>query len=285
MDIIPTWAFFVGTVFFVMASIEAGYQFGSAALRRSTDEKESPVSSIAAAVLGLVAFILAFTFGIVSDRYDARRGLVRDEANAIRTAYLRSDFLPEPDRAEAKGLLKEYLEARLTLAQFGNFAQERVDEHSAVVKRAQGCLWNMAVVNARKDMNSDVAALYIESLNDVFAIHALRVAVGFQARVPPGIWGVLFALTILGMAGVGYHTGIAGSKRSMARPILAVAFALVIVLIASLDRPGGFVKVTQQPLIDLQSWMSKDVAGAGHSAATSPIPGPSANGPTISSRN
>jgi hypothetical protein len=34
-------------------------------------------------------------------------------------------------------------------------------------------------------------------------------------------------ITILGMMGVGYQTSIAGSKRSMGRPILALSFALV----------------------------------------------------------
>jgi hypothetical protein len=62
---------------------------------------------------------------------------------------------------------------------------------------------------------------------------------------------------MLGMMGVGYQTGIAGSKRSMARPILALSFALVFALITSLDRPdSGVMKVTQQPLIDLRDSMA-----------------------------
>ena len=89
----------------------------------------------------------------------------------------------------------------------------------------------------------------------------MRVAVGIQARVPNEIWLVLYFITILGMMGVGYHTGIAGSKRSLARPILALSFALVFALIASLDRPdSGVLEVSQQPLIDLRESMA---AGAG----------------------
>ena len=115
----------------------------------------------------------------------------------------------------------------------------------------------MAVANAQKDMNSDVAALYIESLNEVSGIHATRVAVGIQARVPNEIWLVLYGVTILGMMGVGYQTGIAASKRSMARPILAVSFALVFALIASLDRPdSGVMSVSQRPLVDLRDAMA-----------------------------
>jgi hypothetical protein len=251
-DSMPIWILFAGTVLVVIISIEAGYRLGKIAHRRSEDEKESPVSGVAGAVLALLAFMLAFTFGIASNHFDARKGLVREEANSLRTAYRRTDFLPEPDRAEAKGLLREYLDARLAFVQAGKLEQERVNELLSGADRIQGRLWDMAVTNARKDMNSDVAALYVESLNEIFEVHALRLAFALQVRIPIGIWVVLYGLTILGMMVMGYHTGIAGSRRSMATLILALSFAVVIAMIASLDRPGGFIKVTQQPLIDLQ---------------------------------
>ncbi len=128
-------------------------------------------------------------------------------------------------------------------------------------QRLQGRLWNMAVANARKDMNSDVAAMYIDALNEVNGIHAARVAVGIQARVPSEIWFVLYCVTILGMVSVGYQAGVAGSKRSIARRIIGfsftLSFALVFALIAALDRPdSGILSVTQQPLIDLYESMA-----------------------------
>jgi hypothetical protein len=252
IDSIPIWAVSVVAIIAVMVSIEVGYRLGQIAHRRSADEKESLTSAFAAAVLGLVAFIMAFTFDIVSNRYDVRKGLVREDANAIRTAYHRADFLPEPDRAEARRLLSEYLDKRLTFAQAGNLTPESVNSISTEVDRIQGRLWDMAVTNARKDMNSDVAALYIESLNEVANVHALRMWVGVQERIVTGVWGVLAGLTILGMIGMGYHAGIAGSKRSLSMLILSLSFALVIAMIAALDRPGSFLKITQQPLIDLQ---------------------------------
>ena len=92
MDSVPVWVIFAATVLVVMLAIEAGYRLGDVAHRRSEEEKESPVSAFAGAVLGLVAFMLAFTFSIVSNRYDARKELVRNEANAIGTAYLRTTF-------------------------------------------------------------------------------------------------------------------------------------------------------------------------------------------------
>jgi hypothetical protein len=149
MDSVPVWMLFIGTVVAVLISIEAGYRLGYLAHRRSEEEKESPISAFVGAVLGLVAFMLAFTFSIVSERYDARKGLVREEANAIRTAYLRADFLPEPDRAASKGLLKEYLDARVAFAQAGSIEPERVNELLPEADRIQGRLWDMAVANDR----------------------------------------------------------------------------------------------------------------------------------------
>ena len=253
-DVIFVSALFIGTILVVAISTEGGYRLGVIAHRRSDEEKESPVSAIAGAVLALLAFILAFTFGIASNRFDARKGLVLDEANKLRTAWLRSDFLPEPDRADAKRLFREYLDARLAFVQSADL--ESAQSTLSQSERIQGRLWDMAVTNARKDMNSDVAALYVESLNEMFAVHASRVAVGIQMRIPVGIWLTLATLTVLGMMALGYQAGIAGSKRSLAMPLLAVAFASVIAVIASLDHPvGGFTTVSQQPLIDLLSLM------------------------------
>jgi Protein of unknown function (DUF4239) len=257
MDALPIGAVFAGTIVVVLVAIEAGYLLGQAMHRRSDEEKESPVSAIAGSIVGLAAFMLAFTFGIVSERYDAKRALVREDAVALRTAWQRSDFLPDTDRAEAKTLLRQYVDLRVTFVEEGRLDPERVKSVPSETQRIQDRLWTMAVANARQDMNSDVAALYNDSLNEVNGIHASRVAVGIQARVPGEIWLVLYCITILGMMGVGYQTGIAGSKRSMARPILALSFALVFALIASLDRPdSGIIKVTQQPLIDLRDAMA-----------------------------
>lgn len=251
----PIWLLLPLTVAIVMLSLETGYQLGHRSRRKSEDEKESPVGAIAGSVLGLVAFMMAFTFGIVANRYDARKELVREESNSIGTTYLRTDFLPQPDREEAKALLKKYVEGRLEFTsriRTGEMKKDEIDAAMAEVSATHHRLWEMAVANARLDMNSDVAALYIDSLNGMIDLHALRVAVALQTRVPAGIWLVLGSITFFGMVSMGYQMGIAGSKRSLAQPILAVSFSLVIALIAMLDRPGGsYIQVSQQPYVDL----------------------------------
>jgi len=152
-------------------------------------------------------------------------------------------------------LLKEYVDIRIAAVQ-----SNKLDEVQKVMKRSsviQRDLWKMAVENARKDMNSDVAALYIESVNEVINYNALRISVGLQTRIPLTIWLTLYLLIGFSMVTVGYQTAIAGSRRSGSIPILAISFSLVVVLIVILDRPGNeFNSVSQQPLINLQSEMA-----------------------------
>lgn len=262
MSSIPIWIILIGTIVGVVLCIEIGYRVGTAVHKRSPREKESPVSAMSGAMLGLTAFMLAFTFGVVYDRFDDRKALVREDAGAIRTAYLRADFLPESDRREAKTLLREYLDGRLELSRSDSLEPAVVAAALGEASRIQARLWSMAVDNARKDMNSDVAALYIESLNQMNEIHAARVVIGLQARVPLVIWLLLYFVTILGMLGMGYQTGIAGSKRSLLAPIAALSFCIVFGAIASLDRPdSGLIRTPQTPLIELRDWMAKAPGG------------------------
>lgn len=243
-------ALFVGTIILVVMPIEVGYQLGLAAHRRAQTDTEKSISVVASTMLGLLAFILAFTFGIAANRFDTRNQLVRDEANAIRTAWARSDFLPKADQDETRILLREYLRARIAAVQSVN--SETVQRVAAEAEQIQRRLWDIALPNARKDLNSDIGALYIESLNDVSATHASRVAVGLQLRIPTTVWLTLAGVTALTMIAVGYQFGVAGSTRTIAVPLMALTFALVIGLIGLLDRPiGGLTAVPQRPLEDL----------------------------------
>ena len=108
-------------------------------------------------------------------------------------------------------------------------------------------------------MNSDIGALYIESVNEMINLQAIRIAVGMQTRIPTVILVLLFTLIILGMFSVGYQVSVTGSSRkSWLTPVMVLTFSLVISLIVSLDRPNSSIlPVTQQPLIDVRVYMEE----------------------------
>ncbi len=255
-DDIPLWLLFSVTTLLVVGTIEVGYLLGRAARRRSEDEKESPVSAITGTVLALLAFILAFTFGIVSNKYDSRRELVRDQAATIRSAYSNSDFLPEPSRGESKTLYNEYIDLVIQAADPDN-----VDDIPALISAAQTIqtqLWDMAVENVRLGDNSDISAMYVDSIDEMRNMLATRIAIAVQARMPTELWYVLYALIGLGMIAVGYQTAIADSRRTWVMVIMALSFSIVLVMIAALDDPErGYIQVSQRPLVDLQAEMQR----------------------------
>lgn len=261
MDTLPIWAILLLTTLLVYLSVEAGYRMGSAALRSNRDEKESSVSATVGSVLGLTAFVLAFTFGIVYQRYDDKKDLVREESTVIWTAFQRSDFLPDNDAATAKRMLRLYtkLHADLPLAierdagKKSRHVRKVLDQTEDIERR----LWAAAVSNARTSANADAMSLYAEALNEMAALEEMRIASGIETRMHGAIWLTLFVLTFSGMLALGYQTGIAGSHRSKASPILACSFGIVLTLIAALDRPDAIL-VSQQPLFDILEQMGTD---------------------------
>ena len=61
---------------------------------------------------------------------------------------------------------------------------------------------------------------------------------------------------MLGMAAVGYQAGLSATRRSPAMLALVLAFAVVLLLIADLDRgQEGLLRIGQQSMIDLQKSM------------------------------
>jgi hypothetical protein len=259
MDIIPIWILFISTVLALTLAIEIGYRAGNTHDEHLRKDKEKITTYNVAAILGLLTFVLVFTFGIVYSRYDSKKGLVREEANLIRTAWLRSDFLPEQDRARTEVLLRKYIDLRLEAVSVKNSAnmEAMLDESGQI----QHTIWEMGVAYGRNNMNSEIAALYITSLNDMINQHSLRVAVGLQARIPTVMWVLLFVLMLLGMFGVGYQVSISGSSRSSwTTPVMILVFSLMILLITALDRPNNSVMpVSQQPLKDLRTWMDSRI--------------------------
>jgi ABC-type multidrug transport system fused ATPase/permease subunit len=249
IDILPLWALFICILLVVLLSVEFGYRLGK--YRRSQQEKEAPVGTMVGATLGLLAFILAFTFGLAAARFDARRQVLLDEANAIGTTYLRAGMLPGRGE-QIRGLLRDYVTARLEGVQPGKLA-EGIRRSEDIQQK----VWKEAETVAEKNPNSIVVGLFVQSLNEMIDLHAKRVQAGVRSRIPSPIWLGLFAVAVLSLAGMGYFEGLAGTRRSLAVIAVAIAFSVVIELIADLDRPQeGVLRISQQALLDVQRSMN-----------------------------
>jgi hypothetical protein len=251
IDALPLWALFTVILFIILLSVECGYQLGKYRRARHEQEKQAPVGTMVGATLGLLAFILAFTFGLAAARFDARRQVLLDEANAIGTTYLRAGMLPDQGE-KIRALLRDYVATRLDAVRSGKTA-EGIQRSENIQQQ----VWSEAETVAEKNPNSIVVGLFVQSLNEMIDLHAKRVQAGVRSRIPGAIWIALFAVATLSLTAMGYHAGLAGTGRSLAVVAVAVAFSVVIELIADLDRPQeGVLRVSQQALMDVQRSMN-----------------------------
>lgn len=235
------------TLLLLFIAFEGGVFLGKKHRLAADQEDKAPIGSIVAAALGLLAFLLAFTFGIAAAKFDERRMLVIDEANAIGTTYLRAGYLANPYQTEIKRLLKEYVSIRLEALKPGKLA-----EGIKKSEELQDMLWLRAIAIAEKNPDSVVVGLFITSLNEVIDLHTKRVNIGVHFRLPIVIWGILYFVTLLAIGSLGYQIGLFHARYIGLSLLLILTFSSVIVLIADLDRPQeGFLKVSQQSLIDL----------------------------------
>lgn len=247
-DRLTLWQWFAATVAAIMLAVEAGYRFGKYRRSRSDQEKEGPVGAIVGASLALTGFFMAFTFGLAASRFNDRREVLLQEANAIGTAYLRVALLPNIERDYLRAKLREYVDVRLDAVQAGRLeaAIQRSEELHALI-------WEKAAAYAEKHPDSVMAGLFITSLNEVIDLHSKRLMVGLRSRVPGAIWLVLYLVSLVTMAEMGFHAGLSGTTRSVVVLGLILMFSTVLVLIADLDRGHkGLLQVSQQAMIDLK---------------------------------
>ena len=254
LEAMPMAAVYLCIALLILAACETGILIGRHHLRVREDEGAlTSVGPIVGGLLGMLAFVMAFTFSMASTHHVARKQDVLTEATTIGTAYLRADLLGDVQGAQLKRLLREYVDVRLRTARPGGDLKAGVSRSLEI----QGLAWALVSSAAREDSNR-YAALVVTSVNDVIAMHERRLTDALHARIPGGIWLGLMAITVLAMGTLGLQVGLSGKRRLVGIIPIALAFSVLVTLILDLNRPqGGFITVSQQPLVDLQDWMRR----------------------------
>jgi hypothetical protein len=252
LDVLPLWALFVVLLLVNLLMDECGFRVGRLRGGHTQKESDATVGAIVASELGLLAFMLAFSFQIVAGRFDLRRTALLNEANAIGTTYLRAAMLPHTQGAPIRQLLRDYVDIRLQAT-----TGMPIDKVLRRSEEIQEQLWTQAVAAAEFDTHSLPTELFIQSLNELIDLHSVRVMASLRNRMPLPVWIVLFGVGVLSFFTMGYQAGLARAGRSPATLVIALTFVAVIWLVADLDRPGeGFLHVSQDPLIDVRQMMS-----------------------------
>jgi hypothetical protein len=103
----------IGLFFGMLLLLEIGRRIGLRRLATDSEGARQGFGVVEGAVFGLMGLLIAFTFSGAASRFDTRRQLVVEEANAIGTAYLRLDLLPPSTQAALRENFRRYVDARL----------------------------------------------------------------------------------------------------------------------------------------------------------------------------
>jgi len=234
----------------LLGLVEAGFRLG----RRSDARRDGAVgqvNTLQGASLGLLALLLGFTFSLAAGKFDQRRTLLVEEANAIGTLRLRADLLPAEVHASFRQQIDAYIAAKIAAFDAGIHA-DAYNVANAAASARQNDMWAIAAAHASHNP-TPVAALVIQALNEVIDQHTARTtAVAY--RIPDAVFGLLVLIAAFAFALIGYGSGLTGERHPLPGAIMVVLVSAAILLIMDLDRPQrGFFQVDAQPLFALRA--------------------------------
>jgi hypothetical protein len=214
--------------------------------RQPTQESED-MGVIVGAALTLLGLIIGFTFSMAVSRYDQRKNLEEEEANAIGTEYLRAGLLPPADAAKVRTLLKSYLDQRILF--YSTSSTRKLKQLSAATGELQNELW-AAVQAPAPAQPTPLTALAVSGMNDVLNSQGYTQAAWWN-RIPVAAWGLMSAIAICCTLLIGYDARVA-QRRGMRALVMPLIVAISFLMIADLDSAHrGIIRVRPENLRSL----------------------------------
>jgi hypothetical protein len=240
----------VGLFLGILALLELGRRIG---LGAQEEGARAGIGAVEGAAFGLMGLLIAFTFSGAASRFDARRELIVQEANAIGTAWLRLDLLSESAQPALRDAFRGYLDSRLaTYAKLPDVEAARAEvEHSEALQRE---IWSTAATACHGSPSA--CSLLLPALNDMIDIHTTR-TMATENHPPLIIFALLVLLALACSLLAGY--AMAGPGRRLLHMLgFATIIAFSVYVILDLEYPRiGWIRIdtTDRVLRDLRASM------------------------------
>ena len=192
-------AIFVGLII----CLEIGYRLAAQRVKIIANAFEG-FGAIEGAVFGIFGLLLSLTFFGAASRLEARRQLIVTEANAIASAYLRVDLLPDARQPEVRRLFREYLDERIRISESSDETQALAEVPK--VASLQQAIWSHAVSATKA--GAPGTPLLLAALNQMNEIASAK-AIAVQTHLPALVFYFLFTAAMLSglVAGFGMARG------------------------------------------------------------------------------
>jgi hypothetical protein len=222
--------------------LESGRRIGKKSMVRDPEGSHQGLGPVEAAVFGLMGLIIALTFSGAALRFDERRMLIIDEANAIGTAYLRVDLLSEDAQPDIRRDFREYLEARIEL--YHNISdKKKVVELEEKTASLQMRIWKASVSASQKSDNISASMLLLPALNSMIDICSTRIAVRLVHQ-PNIIFLVMILLALVCSLIAGYGLALKKSRSWIHLIGFILVLLVTIMVIIDIEYPRvGFIRI------------------------------------------
>ncbi len=227
-------------------------RIGSAPLKRRRDLDEGArkdLDMVLTATLTLLGLLIGFSFSMATGRYDQRKSLEEQEANAIGTELVRAGLLQPAAATRVRALLSNYLDQRVLF--YVSNEEQQLREINTHTTQLQSDLW-FAVQTSATAQPSPVVSLAVSGMNDVLNSQGYTQAAWWN-RIPRAAWALMVLIAMCSNLLVGYasrNTKVEGILLLIVPLVVSIAF----LLIADLDSPrGGLIHVYPKNLLSLSA--------------------------------
>jgi len=240
----------------MLALLEIGRRIGAARTKAEGEGARAGTVAVESAVFALMGLLIAFTFSGAGARFDSRRQLIVEEANAIGTSWLRLDLLPAEAQPALREKFRSYLDSRLeTYRRLPDLAAAK--EELARTAKLQAEIWTQAVASCREQGTQPATMLLLPALNQMIDIATTR-TMAAQMHPPRVIFAMLFALALASALLAGY--GMAGAEaRNWTHMVgFAALIAASAYVILDLEYPRrGWIRIdaSDRVLVELRQSM------------------------------
>jgi hypothetical protein len=240
----------------ILGCMRLGWRVGRNRLRSLGEDSQAGLGAIDGAVFALMGLLIAFTFTGAASRFDARRTLITEHANAIGTAWLRLDLLSEPDRGKTQDGFRRYVDAQMEIVHnAGDPEAVRTGVHRLAAIQQE--IWTTLMQAVHEDKSLPLAQTVLPPVNEMFDLSTTRLMAA-QQHPPLAVFIMLAVLVLVSGLLAGY--GMAKSERQSKLHVFGFAAILSFstYLILDIEFPRlGLVRIDSfdQSIIDLRKSM------------------------------